>query len=87
MNDLELVSTIDLLREVTNRFDTVIFMAMAHDEGTMSDLYCSGNRFTCLGLLGAASRIILQEIKAGNVDPNNLDIPLNERESDDNGTR
>ena len=82
MTDLELVSTTDLLREITNRFDTMIFMGMAHQEGTMSDLYCSGNRFTCLGLLGAASRIILQEIKAGHINANNPKDPLNGREND-----
>jgi len=87
MNELETIPTTELMAEVSKRFDTLIMVGIPYQDGTMSDFFCSGNRFTCLGLLGAASRIILQEIKAQSVELNNLNIPLDEREIDGNGTR
>ena len=87
MSELETIPTTELMAEVSKRFDTLIMVGIPYQDGTMSDFFCSGNRFTCLGLLGAASRIILQEIKAQSVELNNLNIPLDEREIDGNGTR
>ena len=87
MNELETIPTTELMAEVSKRFDTLIMVGIPYQDSTMSDFFCSGNRFTCLGLLGAASRIILQEIKAQSVELNNLNIPLGEREIDGNGTR
>ena len=87
MIDLELIATIDLLEEMTRRFETAIFIGMACDSDTASDFCFSGNRFTCLGLLGVANRIVMQEVKAGRGDIHNIDNPLNERENDDDDTR
>lgn len=70
MEDLNLIPTDDLLREVSNRFEHFVFAGYASNAGkNYTRRIYKGNFVVCCGLCDTVKSIVLSDFEANRIEP------------------